>query len=70
MGWRFTLARGRFLPADDSALPCAYAVLGATVAKGAVCPEEALGSLIRVGDRRFRVMGVMEPKGQFLLRSG
>lgn len=66
MGWRFTLARGRFLPADDSALPRAYAVLGATVAKELFAREEALGSLIRVGDRRFRVMGVMEPKGQFL----
>ena len=31
-GWRLTLVQGRFLPADDSAMPRAYAVLGAKVA--------------------------------------
>ena len=66
LGWRFTLAQGRFLPADDSAMPRAYAVLGAKVANELFSQGEALGTLIRVGDRRFRVMGVMEPKGQFL----
>ncbi len=65
-GWRFALAQGRFLPADDSAMPRAYAVLGATVARELFPSGNAPGAVIRVGDRRFRVMGVMLPKGQFL----
>ena len=65
-GWRFQLAEGRFLPNDDSAMPRAYAVLGATVARELFPQGGAPGALIRVGDRRFRVTGVMAPKGQFL----
>jgi putative ABC transport system permease protein len=65
-GWRFTLAQGRFLPNDDSSMPRAYAVLGATVAHELFPAGDGPGSRIRVGDRRFLVTGVMEPKGQFL----
>lgn len=68
-GWQFTVAAGRFMHADDSAMPRAYAVLGAKVA-AALYPQgeirRALGSRLRVGDRRFVVTGVMAPQGQFL----
>jgi len=47
-------------------MPRAYAVLGATVARELFPSGNAPGAVIRVGDRRFRVMGVMLPKGQFL----
>ena len=65
-GWRLTLVQGRFLPADDSAMPRAYAVLGAKVAAELFPGGDAPGSLLRAGDRRFRVAGVLAPKGQFL----
>ncbi|MGL5303540.1 MAG: ABC transporter permease [Aeromonas sp.] len=65
-GWRLHLAQGRFLPADDSAMPRAYAVLGSKVATELFPNGDAPGSLLRAGDRRFRVAGVLAPKGQFL----
>lgn len=66
LGWRLTLVQGRFLPADDSAMPRAYAVLGAKVAAELFPGGDGPGSLLRAGDRRFRVAGVLAPKGQFL----
>ncbi|MGL5179364.1 MAG: ABC transporter permease, partial [Aeromonas veronii] len=65
-GWRLTLVQGRFLPADDSAMPRAYAVLGSKVAAELFPGGDGPGSLLRAGDRRFRVAGVLAPKGQFL----
>lgn len=65
-GWRLTLAEGRFLPAEEGAMPRALTVLGAKVAAELFPRGGAPGSLIRAGDRRFRVVGVLAPKGQFL----
>ncbi|MBP8173094.1 MAG: ABC transporter permease [Aeromonadaceae bacterium] len=65
-GWRFALAAGRFLPEDNGAMPRPYAVLGAKVASELFANGQATGSLIRIGDRRFRITGVMASKGQFL----
>ncbi|MGL5948555.1 MAG: ABC transporter permease [Aeromonas sp.] len=65
-GWRLSLAAGRFLPADDSAMPRAQAVLGAKVAEEIFPLGDAVGQMIRAGDRRFRVIGVLAGKGQFL----
>ena len=47
-------------------MPRAYAVLGAKVAAELFPDGDAPGSLLRAGDRRFRVAGVLAPKGQFL----
>lgn len=65
-GWRLTLAEGRFLPAEEGTMPRALTVLGAKVAAELFPRGGAPGSLIRAGDRRFRVVGVLAPKGQFL----
>lgn len=64
--WNMQVARGRFLPDDPSASPRAYAVLGATMARELFPDGDALGARVRVGGARFRVIGVMAPKGRFL----
>jgi putative ABC transport system permease protein len=63
--WQMRPAIGRFLPAEEAG-PRALAVLGATLRRelfGAVAP---LGGRIRIGGEPYRVVGVMEPKGQVL----
>ncbi|WP_439842806.1 ABC transporter permease, partial [Aeromonas taiwanensis] len=54
------------LPTEEGAMPRALTVLGAKVAAELFPRGGAPGSLIRAGDRRFRVVGVLAPKGQFL----
>lgn len=63
--WNMPVALGRFLP-DDSGGARPYAVLGNKVRKELFADANPLGALIRVGDYRFRVIGVMESKGQML----
>lgn len=64
----FTLrvAKGRFLPPDDTEAPRAYAVLGSKVDRELFGESSALGARVRVGGERYRVIGVMESKGQIL----
>ncbi|MBI5136937.1 MAG: ABC transporter permease [Nitrospirae bacterium] len=64
--WRFQVRAGRFLPPDDDAAARALAVLGSRLKTELFGAESALGRTIRVGERRFRVVGVMAPKGQVL----
>ncbi|MGF1547134.1 MAG: ABC transporter permease [Thiotrichales bacterium] len=64
--WRFKLAYGRFLPADDLAHPRAFAVLGAKVSEALFPNRSALGEKVRVAGESYRVIGVMEAKGQLL----
>lgn len=63
--WNFDLAAGRFLPLG-SGQGRAFAVLGHKMKQELFGGSSALGQLIRVGGLRFRVVGVMEPKGQML----
>ncbi|MDW8468069.1 MAG: ABC transporter permease [Burkholderiales bacterium] len=63
---RMTLARGRFLPAGDPRAASAVCVVGATVAAELFGGRAALGEWLRVGDRRFRVIGVLAPQGTSL----
>lgn len=60
------VASGRFLPQDDPTAPRAFAVLGHRVKKELFGELNPLGEIIRVGGSRFRVIGVMESKGQVL----
>lgn len=62
----FDVALGRFLPADDPRTARAFAVLGSKLHKELFGGRNPLGARIRVGGYRFRVLGVMEPKGQVL----
>ncbi len=64
--WKIKLAAGQFLPDDDPRSARSFIVLGSRVKQelfGAAIP---LGELVRVGGSRFRVIGVMESKGQML----
>ncbi len=62
----FVVASGEFLPADDPRAPRALAVLGSKLKEELFGDQSPLGSRIRVGGVRYRVIGVMEPKGQVL----
>ncbi|MBT0962077.1 ABC transporter permease [Denitromonas iodatirespirans] len=57
---------GQFLPDDNVDQARALVVLGATLKRELFGNDNALGQRIRIGGERFRVIGVMEPKGQFL----
>lgn len=65
-GWKMNLSQGRFLPEDDPVSARAYAVLGFKLKQELFGSRSPLGEWIRVGGMRFRVMGVMESKGQML----
>ncbi len=57
---------GRFLPEDDPVAPRAFAVLGSKVKEELFGNINPLGQRIRIGGDRYRVIGVMESKGQVL----
>lgn len=63
---QFGMAQGRFLPAEDPTRASAVAVLGATIRAEMFGNDPAVGRMIRVGDRRLRVIGVMEQSGRGL----
>jgi putative ABC transport system permease protein len=60
------VASGQYLPSDDPREARALAVLGAKAAKELFGAENPLGARVRVGTERYRVVGVMEAKGQVL----
>ena len=60
------LAQGRFLPESDWRRGASEAVIGAKIRSEVFGSQPALGQLIRVGDRRFRVVGVLAATGQGL----
>ena len=60
------LAQGRFLSAGDWRRGASEAVIGAKIRDELFGVEPALGKLVRVGDRRFRVVGIMASTGQGL----
>jgi putative ABC transport system permease protein len=57
---------GSFWPDEDNAQARAFVVLGAKVRQELFAGENPLGQYLRVGGQRYRVIGVMEPKGQVL----
>jgi putative ABC transport system permease protein len=60
------VAMGEFLPQDDPHGARAFAVLGSKVARELYGADNPLGSRVRVGGERYRVVGVMQSKGQVL----
>lgn len=64
--WKIKVVSGRFLPAHEQANPRAFAVLGYKLAVELFTDTSPLGQRIRIGSDRFRVIGVMEKKGQML----
>ncbi|THF60573.1 FtsX-like permease family protein [Pseudothauera nasutitermitis] len=57
---------GSFLPPDDPAHARAFVVLGAKLKRELFDEASALGERVRIGGERYRVIGVMEEKGQVL----
>jgi putative ABC transport system permease protein len=64
--WQIKVITGRFLPADDSQAARSYVVLGSTVKNEIFRDKNPLGQIVRVAGERYRVIGVMESKGQML----
>ena len=60
------VASGEYLPPDDPHAARAFVVLGARVARELFGADNPLGARIRAGGERYRVVGVMESKGQIL----
>lgn len=63
---RMKVSSGDFLPDDDPRSARAMVVLGAKVARELFGEANPLGARVRVGSERYRVVGVMEAKGQVL----
>ncbi len=57
---------GSFLPDDEPTQARAFVVLGSKVRQELYAGVNPLGSYLRVGGQRYRVIGVMAPKGQIL----
>jgi putative ABC transport system permease protein len=62
--WAMRPAQGRFLPEAGAAR--AVAVLGAKLHRELFRGAPALGARVRIGGEPYRVIGIMEPKGQML----
>ncbi|HTY04735.1 MAG TPA: ABC transporter permease [Rhodocyclaceae bacterium] len=63
---RMGVGQGRFLPTDDESHTAPVAVIGTKIRDELFGAKPALGQMIRVGDRRFRVIGVLAQSGQGL----
>lgn len=64
--WKMPVSSGRFLPADDFQSSRSFAVLGSKMRDELFGNINPLGQRIRIGGDRYRVIGVMAPKGQML----
>ncbi|HUD71124.1 MAG TPA: ABC transporter permease, partial [Dongiaceae bacterium] len=63
---RLELTSGEFLPEIDADREAAVAVLGSAIARDLFGYESPVGRMVRVGDNRFRVIGVLASKGMSL----
>lgn len=64
--WNIPVAQGVFLPEEDINQPRAFAVLGSEVKEELFGKARALGKYIHIGGSRFRIVGVLVPKGDFM----
>ena len=64
--WKFQVGQGRFLPPSDPRHEAPLAVLGPKLTQELFGGANPLGTYVRIGGRRFQVIGVMAPKGQLL----
>jgi len=60
------MGQGVFLPPGDPHHAEPVCVIGATVKRELFAGKEAIGEWLRIGDRRFRVIGVIASQGQSL----
>lgn len=59
-----SMGQGRFLPPADPRKATPICVLGAKIRQELFGPQNALGEWVRIGDRRFRVIGVLGSEGR------
>ncbi len=65
--WQFAVGQGRFLPRTQiGARSSPYVVIGNRVKQELFADASPLGKLVRIGGIRFRIIGVIEPKGDML----
>lgn len=64
--YRMKVRTGQFLPPDALENARAFVVLGAKLKNELFGSDNPLGQRVRLGTAQFRVIGVLEPKGQFL----
>jgi putative ABC transport system permease protein len=59
-----TMSKGKFLPVGDIHESASVCVLGDKMKRELFGNQVAVGQWVRLGDRRFRVIGVLSPQGQ------
>lgn len=64
--WKFRVRQGRFWAAGDPRRGGHETVLGQKLARELFGAASPLGELVRIGETRFRVVGLMEAKGAML----
>ena len=64
--YQMRIGSGQFLPFEDSENARAFVVLGSKLKTELFGAENPLGARVTVGHLQFRVIGVLESKGQFL----
>ena len=64
--WKMEVRVGRFLPEGDLRRGSPVTVLGPTLKRELFGHENALGETVRIAGRRFRVIGILESKGEFV----
>jgi len=63
---RFRVATGRYLPAGEAERGESVCVLGSKIRTELFGAASPVGEMLRIGDERYRVVGVMEPRGRGL----
>ena len=63
---QMNIAQGHFLPEGDPRHSQPVCVIGTKVASELFGSKQALGEWLRIGDRRFRVIGVLAKQGESL----
>ncbi len=64
--WKMKVAQGRFLPDESAEQARSLAVIGDKIKQELFPYTNPLGKFIRIGQERYRIVGVMEHKGQVL----
>ena len=64
--FNFQVRQGSFLPTGDPHTASTVTVLAPKLKRELFGDANALGEHVRIGGRRFQVVGVMEPKGELL----
>ena len=61
---RLNVMRGNALPASEFGRGAALCVIGTTIERDLFGGKSSLGKMLRIGESRFRVIGVLAPKGE------